>query len=352
MSASEFGDKLRREREDRRTSIEEIAERSKIDLRYLEALEGGDFDALPGPAIGKYYVRVYAEKLGFEPAAWIADYEHAQNLRRLPAIKARRRARREPRRVEAAIARWRAETAARTDPDGSADPPPVEAEFAGVRPQPPDAPVDEPQPIVAAADDCATATSASAGTAEPARRSVTPLATAATLAGVLSIAAWFWWSVQPDSAVSAPGARSAAPALAARVEARPVGSPVPTPRPSVARPAAVDSPRPESRLSVTESGLGRAVERNRLVGAATEFPEGSAAVFLTRVVGGARGDRLRHVWIRDGRTVQTIELPIGGSHWRTHSRKTLYGLGPWTVEAWDARGRVLASVSFRCVAGR
>ena len=44
--------------------------------------------------------------------------------------------------------------------------------------------------------------------------------------------------------------------------------------------------------------------------------------------------------------VQTIELELGGSHWRTHSRKTLWHTGHWSVEVQDAAGRVLARSEF------
>ena len=52
-------------------------------------------------------------------------------------------------------------------------------------------------------------------------------------------------------------------------------------------------------------------------------------------------------------TMAAVEdLAIGGSHWRTYSRKALHqGLtGTWTVEARDAEGNVLASSTFTCVA--
>jgi len=41
---------------------------------------------------------------------------------------------------------------------------------------------------------------------------------------------------------------------------------------------------------------------------------------------------------------------VGGSPWRTWSRKEMRAgdAGPWTVEARDASGRVLATATFAC----
>jgi len=41
------------------------------------------------------------------------------------------------------------------------------------------------------------------------------------------------------------------------------------------------------------------------------------------------------VWIFDGRAQQSITLRLDGPDWRTHSNKTLYRSGPWTVEEMD-----------------
>ena len=64
--------------------------------------------------------------------------------------------------------------------------------------------------------------------------------------------------------------------------------------------------------------------------------------FATRVLGGRAGERIRHVWMRDGKVEQSIRLRLGGSSWRTHSTKTLGRAGAWAVEARDEEGQVLA----------
>jgi len=79
--------------------------------------------------------------------------------------------------------------------------------------------------------------------------------------------------------------------------------------------------------------------------------EGSEVVFWTLVVGGRPGDSIRHVWFEDGRAVMRADLDIGGAHWRTYSRLGLPrgATGPWTVEARDPEGRLLARQEFLCV---
>ena len=72
---SKFGDRLRRERESRDASIDDIAATTKIHRRFLEALERDEFETLPGAAYGKFYIRAYAEVLGFDPEPLIADYD-------------------------------------------------------------------------------------------------------------------------------------------------------------------------------------------------------------------------------------------------------------------------------------
>ena len=102
------------------------------------------------------------------------------------------------------------------------------------------------------------------------------------------------------------------------------------------------------RVTVVESGTGRRIVASTLEGKGAEFAEGESVVFQTRVIGGARGETIRHVWIFDGRAQQSITLRLGSPDWRTYSKKTLYKRGPWRVEARDPRGTVLASASFTC----
>lgn len=69
-----FGDELKRERELREISLREVSEATKINLRYLEALERNDFRHLPGGVFNKGFVRAYAQFIGVDPESMINAY--------------------------------------------------------------------------------------------------------------------------------------------------------------------------------------------------------------------------------------------------------------------------------------
>ncbi len=77
-----FGERLRREREKRGVSLEEIAGSTKIGTRSLRALEDDAFDSLPGGIFNKGFVRAYARTLGLDEGQWLADFNaaHAEYL--------------------------------------------------------------------------------------------------------------------------------------------------------------------------------------------------------------------------------------------------------------------------------
>ncbi len=72
-----FGERLRRERELRGISLEEISSATKIGTRLLRALEEGQLDLLPGGIFNKGYVRAYARHLGLDEEQAVADYLEA-----------------------------------------------------------------------------------------------------------------------------------------------------------------------------------------------------------------------------------------------------------------------------------
>jgi cytoskeleton protein RodZ len=74
---SRFGDKLRREREMRGVTLEEIAESTKIGTRSLRALEQEDFEKLPGGIFNKGFVRAYSRFLGLDEEQTVADFDLA-----------------------------------------------------------------------------------------------------------------------------------------------------------------------------------------------------------------------------------------------------------------------------------
>lgn len=76
---SAFGDRLRREREMRGITLDEISESTKISRRHLEALESEHFDQLPGGVFNKGFVRAYAHFLGIDEDQAVSDYSAASN---------------------------------------------------------------------------------------------------------------------------------------------------------------------------------------------------------------------------------------------------------------------------------
>ncbi|HXB21197.1 MAG TPA: RodZ domain-containing protein [Candidatus Solibacter sp.] len=74
-----FGDRLRREREMRGVTLEEISESTKISKRSLQAMEEEDFDLLPGGIFNKGFVRAYARFLGIDEEQAVADFLAVSN---------------------------------------------------------------------------------------------------------------------------------------------------------------------------------------------------------------------------------------------------------------------------------
>lgn len=73
-----FGIWLRRQREAREVSLREIAERTKISLRYLEAMEENRFALLPAPVFARGFLREYARYVGLNPDEVINHFLAAQ----------------------------------------------------------------------------------------------------------------------------------------------------------------------------------------------------------------------------------------------------------------------------------
>ncbi len=72
----EFGEELRRERELREVSREQLAEVTKVSVRQIEALEGGRFELLPARVFSRGFVRAIAKHLGLDPELSAAAFSH------------------------------------------------------------------------------------------------------------------------------------------------------------------------------------------------------------------------------------------------------------------------------------
>jgi cytoskeleton protein RodZ len=69
-----FGARLKREREQRKVTLDEISLSTKIGTRFLRALEEEHFEQLPGGIFNKGFVRAYARHLGMDEEQTISEY--------------------------------------------------------------------------------------------------------------------------------------------------------------------------------------------------------------------------------------------------------------------------------------
>lgn len=74
---SSFGETLRRERELRGVSLREIADATKISVRFLQALEKDRLDVLPGGVFRRAFVKQYARHLGLDSERLVAEFVYA-----------------------------------------------------------------------------------------------------------------------------------------------------------------------------------------------------------------------------------------------------------------------------------
>ena len=70
-----LGERLKKEREMRGVSLDEIAKATRIHKKFLSALEANDFDALPAPVFVAGFLRSYASHLGLDADSLVADYD-------------------------------------------------------------------------------------------------------------------------------------------------------------------------------------------------------------------------------------------------------------------------------------
>jgi cytoskeleton protein RodZ len=86
MPKSNFGEQLRREREMRGVSLEEVSEATRISTRFLQAFEEEQWDRLPGGIFNRGFIRSIARYLGLDEDALMAEYAMATNDRPQVAV--------------------------------------------------------------------------------------------------------------------------------------------------------------------------------------------------------------------------------------------------------------------------
>ncbi len=75
-----FGTWLRRQRELREIDLREIADKTKISLRYLKAMEQDRFEVLPAPVFARGFLREYAKYVGLNPDEVVNYYLTQEGL--------------------------------------------------------------------------------------------------------------------------------------------------------------------------------------------------------------------------------------------------------------------------------
>jgi cytoskeletal protein RodZ len=60
-------------------TLDEIAANTKISLRFLKAIEAGEYEKLPGGIFTTSYLRQYAAAIGYDEASLLEHCEHKMN---------------------------------------------------------------------------------------------------------------------------------------------------------------------------------------------------------------------------------------------------------------------------------
>jgi len=315
-----FGDQLRQERERRKVALDEIARSTKIRVRYLQALEDGQHERLPGIVFAKGYVRAYAETIGADADRLVRAYVAEQ--RALGRLETEASQENVLKALAAAVEshKDRASKRIKVALIGSVM---LLAAFAtfwfGVRPLIGREPASvaatpiSPAPVIEQDSVPAPTNTNTPQTVETASDPVQPVEAAPEVVDTAALE-----PVQPDPDPAPP---------AVELRAAPVTTALAT-------------------LSIAGYGVGTDVKQRALVGEASQFETGTMVVFWNRVVGGEPGRHIRHVWFHEGNVKGSRELSIGAAHWRTYSKQTLRRDGNWAVEAQDENGRVLARKTF------
>jgi len=104
---------------------------------------------------------------------------------------------------------------------------------------------------------------------------------------------------------------------------------------------------PASSANV-EAVLARNIADRAPQDSGTAFSDSVGTVVLWMRVTGGNGQTLHHVWFHGDDQVGDVALAIGGSPWRSWSRKQVPAdaKGAWHVEVRDEAGTVLKRIDF------
>lgn len=75
IQMNEIGQKLREARIEKGYTLDDLQQITKIQKRYLSSIEEGDFDALPGTFYVRAFIKQYAQTVGVDSEALLAEYQ-------------------------------------------------------------------------------------------------------------------------------------------------------------------------------------------------------------------------------------------------------------------------------------
>lgn len=75
-----LGEKLQQIRSERRISLTEVSRSTKIQVKYLESLEKGDYESLPPDVYVRGFLKSYAQFLGLQEESLIRLYERDRSI--------------------------------------------------------------------------------------------------------------------------------------------------------------------------------------------------------------------------------------------------------------------------------
>jgi len=75
-----LGDTLRREREKQGLTIKDIENETSIRSVYIEAIEKGNYDSLPGDVYTKGFIKNYARALNIDSSSLLQEYNSERNI--------------------------------------------------------------------------------------------------------------------------------------------------------------------------------------------------------------------------------------------------------------------------------
>lgn len=113
-------------------------------------------------------------------------------------------------------------------------------------------------------------------------------------------------------------------------------------------PAPAPAAAPGGAMDVTDAVVAKSVVDRQPQDTGSTFTPDVGQVVCWTKVSGAAGASIHHVWFHGDTQVGDVELQVGGSPWRTWSKKTVPAdwTGAWHVEVRDAAGTVLKRLDF------